>query len=334
MRFQRLSLRNFKCFADADVDLSIGVTVVHGINGSGKSSLLEACFFALYGATAIERTLEEIVTIGAEESEVDLWFTHEGEEYHLYRRIRATGERAATADCTLEGSEETLTGVGDVEAEVRSMLRMDAEAFVNSAFVRQGEINKLIEASPADRKRMIDRLLQLGRLETYRERATEARLGVETFMERRAGRLDSLEEQIEGKDESALYERQSTLETEITELESRIEELETGREEARETRSAGRIDPRGPRGTTGRSRNGHGADRGSSRANRRNRASPRAARRRYCRHPGDDRGAGSHSRIDGRGIRPRNRRPRGNRRGGRNRTGAKSGDHGGDHGPS
>jgi exonuclease SbcC len=237
MRFERLALRNFKCFADADVDLNTGVTVVHGINGSGKSSLLEACFFALYGATAIDRTLDEIVTIGTEEAEVDLWFTHDGASYHLYRRIRATGDRAATAECTLDGPESTLTGVGDVEGQIRSMLRMDAEAFVNSAFVRQGEINKLIEASPADRKRMIDRLLQLGKLETYRERAREARLGVETIKDRREGRLESLEEQIEAKDESELYTRKSTLETEIADLEETIEELESGRTEARETLS-------------------------------------------------------------------------------------------------
>ena len=237
MRFDRLRVRNFKCFADADVALNPGVTVVHGSNGSGKSSLLEACFFALYGATAIDRTLEEIVTIGAEEAEVDLWFTHDRTSYHLHRRIRATGERAATAECTLEGPEATLTGVGDVEAEIQSMLRMDAEAFVNSAFVRQGEINKLIEASPTDRKRMIDRLLQLGKLETYRERAREARLGVETVKERREGRLESLEEQLDAKDESELYAQKSTLETDIADLEETIEELEAGRTEARETLS-------------------------------------------------------------------------------------------------
>ena len=238
MRFRRLALRNFKCFGDADVDLSPGVTVVHGINGSGKSSLLEATFFALYGATAIDRTLDEIVTIGEEEAEIDLWFAHGGEDYHLHRRIRATGERATTAECTLEGPNETITSVGDVEDRVRSMLRMDSEAFVNSAFVRQGEINKLIEASPADRKRMIDRLLQLGRLETYRERAREARLGVASSLDRREGSLASLTEQIDAKDEEALRARKADLDESIADLEARIEELEAGREEARETKTA------------------------------------------------------------------------------------------------
>ncbi len=238
MRFERVSLSNFKCYEDASVSLDPGVTVIHGINGSGKSSLLEACFFALYGATALDRTLDEIVTIGAEEAEIDLGFTHEGDSYDLYRRIRATGERATTADCVLEGPRETIEGVGDVEDRIVSMLRMDAEAFVNSAFVRQGEINKLINATPAERQRMIDRLLQLGTLETYRERAAEARLGVENLLDHWEGRLESLDEQIAEKEAKELHERRAAIETEIAELEETIDRYETNREEAQETRSA------------------------------------------------------------------------------------------------
>ena len=50
MRFERVRLRDFKCYDDADLALRDGVTVIHGVNGSGKSSLLEACFFAPYSA--------------------------------------------------------------------------------------------------------------------------------------------------------------------------------------------------------------------------------------------------------------------------------------------
>ncbi|MEF8821171.1 MAG: AAA family ATPase, partial [Halovenus sp.] len=81
MRFDRIRLENFKCYEETDVRLNPGVTVIHGLNGSGKSSLLEACFFALYGSKALEKTLDEIVTIGAEETRVELEFTHDGKSY-------------------------------------------------------------------------------------------------------------------------------------------------------------------------------------------------------------------------------------------------------------
>jgi len=178
MRFDRVRLEQFKCYDDVDVSLSSGVTVIHGLNGSGKSSLLEACFFALYGAKALEKTLDEVVTIGAEGAVVELWFSHAGESYHIERRLSVRESGTQTTKCVLEGPEGTYEGARDVRRRVTELLRMDTEAFVNCAYVRQGEVNKLINASPSDRQDMLDDLLQLGKLEEYRERASKARVGV------------------------------------------------------------------------------------------------------------------------------------------------------------
>jgi exonuclease SbcC len=235
VRFDRVRLENFKCYESVDVELGVGVTVIHGLNGSGKSSLLEACFFALYGSKTLDGTLDEIVTIGAEETTVELWFTHAGESYHVHRRIRASGEDARTANCVLEGPGEPVEGATDVRAYVTELLRMDTEAFVNCAYVRQGEVNKLIEASPSDRQDMIDDLLQLGKLETYRERASDARVGVGRVRDDKQGALSEVREQIEAKEEKNLQARRNDLRTEIAEVEDDIHRFEANREEARET---------------------------------------------------------------------------------------------------
>ncbi len=213
-----------------------GVTVIHGLNGSGKSSLLEGCFFALYGAKALPSTLEDVVTNGAEEAEIELWFDHDGGEYHLYRRIRWSGERPQTAECTLEGPEATVEGARDVRTFITDLLRMDAEAFVNCAYVRQGEVNKLINATPNERQRMIDDLLQLGKLEEYRERASEARLGVEDVLSSERGRLEELESQITEKEDRELHATLNTLETERNDVDEEIEHFREQRDQARETR--------------------------------------------------------------------------------------------------
>jgi exonuclease SbcC len=237
VRFERIRLSNFKCYADADLRLEPGVTVIHGLNGSGKSSLLEACFFALYGATALEKTLDEVVTIGAEDAEVELWFAHGGNDYHLERRVRATGERAQTASCTLETPEGAIEGARDVRRHVARLLRMDAEAFVNCAYVRQGEVNKLINATPAQRQDVIDDLLQLGKLEEYRERASEARLGVQDVLSGQRGRLEEMDEQIEKLEDQDLFGRRDDLATERNEVDARIERFEENREQATEALS-------------------------------------------------------------------------------------------------
>ncbi|WP_227376539.1 DNA double-strand break repair ATPase Rad50 [Haladaptatus halobius] len=235
MRFDRIRLSNFKCYENADLLLDSGVTVIHGLNGSGKSSLLEACFFTLYGARALDRTLDDIVTIGADDAEVELWFTHAGGEYHLHRRVRATGETAQTAKCVLETPDGNVDGSRDVRNHIVDLFRMDAEAFVNCAYVRQGEVNKLINATPAQRQDMIDDLLQLGKLEEYRERASDARLGVKSVLDDRHGSLSELDSQITAKEEKNLHELLNDLESKRNETESEIERFEENRDKARQT---------------------------------------------------------------------------------------------------
>jgi len=236
VRFERVRLSNFKCYGDADLRLDRGVTVIHGLNGSGKSSLLEACFFALYGSKALETTLDEVVTIGADDCEVELWFSHAGESYHVERRVRATGERATTARCVLETPDHTIEGARDVRAHVEDLLRMDAEAFVNCAYVRQGEVNKLINASPGERQDMLDSLLQLGKLEEYRERASDARVGVGRVRDDKRGALSSVEDQIADKEAKGLHDQLNAHRSDLSEVQSQIDRYEDQRETAVETR--------------------------------------------------------------------------------------------------
>ena len=235
MKFDRLELQNFKPYGDAELDLSDGVTVIHGLNGSGKSSLLQACFFSLYGGRALDGTLDEVITTGEQESEISLRFSHAGTQYHIARRLREYDNRT-DHDCTLDGPEISLDGVTDTRDFVTNLLRMDPEAFVNCAYVRQGEVNKLINATPAERQAMIDDLLQLGKLEEYRDRAGQARLGVADVLENRRGALETLDEQIQTKEDRDLYARLNELQSKLSSVEDDISNYEAQRETAVETR--------------------------------------------------------------------------------------------------
>ncbi|MDY6817657.1 MAG: DNA double-strand break repair ATPase Rad50 [Halobacteriales archaeon] len=235
MRFTRVRLEQFKCFDQADVGLDRGVTVIHGLNGSGKSSLLQACFFALYGSRALDGTLEEIITNGEDETVVELWFNHAGTDYQIRRRIRRTDDRAQTAECVLDTGDDTIEGAREVRRYVSDLLRMDDEAFVNCAYVRQGEVNKLINATPQSRQAMLDDLLQLGTLEEYRERASQARLGVEDVLENRRGNLEQLETQIDAKEDKDLQATLSSLQSDLADVEAEIERFEANREQAEAT---------------------------------------------------------------------------------------------------
>ncbi|MFC7073317.1 DNA double-strand break repair ATPase Rad50 [Halovenus rubra] len=235
MRFEQVQLQNFKCYEDANLRLDSGVTVIHGLNGGGKSSLLEACFFALYGSKALDKTLDEIVTIGAEETIVELQFTHGGDDYDIRRRIRVNNGNARTAECVMNGPGGTTEGATDVRNRVVSMLRMDTEAFVNCAYVRQGEVNKLINASPAVRQDMLDDLLQLGKLETYRDRASDARVGIGRVRDDKQGALSEVEEQLAEKKDKNLHGQRNEIETELSDIAEQIQRYEKNQADAKES---------------------------------------------------------------------------------------------------
>ncbi|WP_138006922.1 DNA double-strand break repair ATPase Rad50 [Halalkalirubrum salinum] len=236
MRVTRLFVEHFKPYGEGTIKLRDGVTVIHGVNGSGKSSLLEAVFFALYGSKALDGTLNDVMTNGADESTIELGFVHNGDEYEIRRELKRSGDRVSTRTCVLEGPDVSIDGARDVREFVTELLRMDAEAFVNCAYVQQGEVNKLINATPAQRQRMIDDLLQLGVLEMYRNRAGQARLGVEDVRLNAEGALEAVEEQIESKENDDPYSRLNAIESKINDVDKRIEHYETQRSEAESTR--------------------------------------------------------------------------------------------------
>ncbi len=235
MRFNRIRIQNFKCYAESELQLRTGVTVVHGVNGSGKSSLLEACFFALYGAAAIDSTLDDVISNDADELAVELWFSHAERDYRVHREVKRRGDTAQTTTCLLETPTETIEQVTSVETRIQELLRMDADAFVNCAYVRQGEVNKLINASPAERQDMIDDLLQLGKLEDYRSRASDARVGVGRVRDDKQGSLTEVQSQIEAKEAKELHSQLADLQTGLQSVEDDIDEKEANRQTAQQT---------------------------------------------------------------------------------------------------
>ena len=92
----RLTLRNFMCYRDeATLDLrTVRVACVSGDNGAGKSALLDAITWALWGKTRASAE-RELMTLGATEMSVAFQFLLGDQEYRVLRYRRRRDQKLA-----------------------------------------------------------------------------------------------------------------------------------------------------------------------------------------------------------------------------------------------
>jgi DNA repair protein SbcC/Rad50 len=131
VRITTLSLKNYRVFADLELELPAGLVGVYGVNGAGKSSLLESITWALYGRARTSKN--EIRTSGVSaECLVEIGFEHEGHHYRVRRSV--TGVNSTVKARMFAGEEVVADGSTEVAKFVRSTLGMEESAFRSSVF--------------------------------------------------------------------------------------------------------------------------------------------------------------------------------------------------------
>jgi exonuclease SbcC len=180
----RLSLRNFMCYRDvAEVlDLtSIHIACLSGENGAGKSALLEALTWSLWGKARDRFIDDELISKGASEMEVDYHFLLNGQHYRVMRKRARKGNSGTTIlDLQVspdgeDGTWRNISGatVRDTQARITELLKIDYDTFINSAFILQGRADEFTVKNPADRKRVLADILGLSQYDQLEERAKE-----------------------------------------------------------------------------------------------------------------------------------------------------------------
>ncbi|OGC87903.1 MAG: hypothetical protein A2142_00070 [candidate division Zixibacteria bacterium RBG_16_48_11] len=167
MHLVRLELNNYRRFEEAEVEFPDGVVGIIGVNGAGKSSLVEAIAWALYGNDLARSSKEEIRRLGASINEVCrviLDFEMNGDNYRVVRELKGA---SSTADAALfVNGRPQARGVTATSAMIDKTLGMDWKSFLVSFFARQRELNALTEYQPAKRIEVLSRLLGIERIET------------------------------------------------------------------------------------------------------------------------------------------------------------------------
>ncbi len=230
----KLTVKNFLCYRDnaPTLDLeSVHVACLCGDNGHGKSALLDAITFALWGGSRLgERGHDELIHKGQRDMLVELEFVSGGEVYRVARR-RARGRSQGRTGLEFfiqdgEGGWRAITGntVRDTQALIIERIRMDYETFVNTAFLRQGDADKFTTSKPSDRKRILAEVLDLSYYDSLERRAKDKVSELRVQIQR-------LEAGIEVREREA--EQKAAHEEELSEVSREIEVVEPQLEEAR-----------------------------------------------------------------------------------------------------
>ena len=220
---KRLTLTGFLSYRDAvEVDFSsIEVACISGANGAGKSSLLDAITFALFGQA--RKRDDSLINSQSESAEVVYAFEYEGNNYRV--------QRAKPRDKTTllefhiqnaEGDWKALTErtLRDTDALIQKTLRLDYETFVNASFFLQGKADQFTQQRPADRKRILSSILGLEIWESYRLAARAQRNSVEEEINALDGRLQEIFSELGEED---------TRKVRLKELTDQLEQISTTR---------------------------------------------------------------------------------------------------------
>jgi DNA repair protein SbcC/Rad50 len=153
---------------------------IWGDNGNGKSSLIDAITWALWGKTRAKSD-DDIIHIGQDETEVEFDFTVEGNLYRVIRKHARPKRRRASGQSLLEFQVSSGNGFRSIsgntmtqtQQEIIDVLHMDYSTFVNSAYLRQGHADEFTQQQPVKRKEVLSSILGLSRYDKLEDQAKE-----------------------------------------------------------------------------------------------------------------------------------------------------------------
>lgn len=235
-----LSISGFLSYREpVEIDFTgFDLACIAGSNGAGKSSILDAFTWVLFGQG--RKRDESLINTQSEVAEVTLIFEYEGNHYRV-SRANPRGKTGVLEFHIAQNSETKIeqSGVSSrsnlynwkpltehttraTQARIEETLRLDYDTFINAAFFLQGKADQFTQQRPGDRKRILASILGLETWETFRQRAAQRRRAIEGEITALDGRLSEINTELSEEDTRK----------------SRLEELETDLERLSQTRLA------------------------------------------------------------------------------------------------
>jgi DNA repair protein SbcC/Rad50 len=174
-----IKLHNFISHSDTTLTFNRGITIFVGHNGSGKSSIIDAITFALFGEHT-RKSNKNLVQRGCQSSSVSLSFSIGAREYVAYRQIGSSGQSTSAKFELISDVNNAARSVNNkriiisgerkqfgesMSAEIAKIVEMNYKKLRIAGIIQQGELNKIIETQPKEFKELLNGLIGIDRLD-------------------------------------------------------------------------------------------------------------------------------------------------------------------------
>jgi DNA repair protein SbcC/Rad50 len=243
-----IQLKNFIAHKDTKLEFCKGITIFLGHNGSGKSSIIDAVTFSLFGKHT-RKSNKNLVRRGANSAIAQMRFALNSKEFQALRVLNGSGlqsfsqlvlisDSGKIVNKPIVGGERKQFGES-MSVEIAKVLGLNYEKLRVAGVVQQGELLRIVEAQPKDFKELLNGLIGIDRLDSAYETMRNVIVGFRERLRDEVGytdeeipKVEKLIEEKEKEEKDALLllkefeDERRLLEEKINQLEKEIEKLE------------------------------------------------------------------------------------------------------------
>jgi DNA repair protein SbcC/Rad50 len=200
----KLCISGFLSYRDpVELDFEgFNLACISGQNGAGKSSLLDAMTWALFGE-ARGKDKDALINLGSKTAEVSLTFRYEENTYRVQRSVPRGKTTVLEFQILDDNQWRPLTekSTRETQSRIEQTLRLDYDTFINASFFLQGKADEFTQKKASERKAVLGSILGLEIWETYKERTSERRKEIERAVDEIDGRIAEIEAEL-GEEET------------------------------------------------------------------------------------------------------------------------------------
>jgi len=236
-----VELGDFLSHSDTKLNFENGVTVFVGDNGAGKSSIIDAITFALFGQHT-RKSNKGLIKRGANQGFAKIKFSINNKEFEAVRKIDSKGTLAAKF-AEVIGNDRIEIAAGErkqfgesMTHEIERIIGLDFEKLKIASIVQQGELNSIINAKPKEFKELLNAIIGIDKLDVasesmklvnkeFREKIKEDIGYDDTYIEILLQDLEKYENEVEESKpkKNQLESKQIELKKEVNKLREEVE---------------------------------------------------------------------------------------------------------------